>query len=139
MIKINKIVVQAYISADRNKVWDYYTKPEHITQWNFASPEWYCPKAENELIVGGKYSARMEAKDGSFGFDFESIYDEINAPKNFTYTTSDNRKVTVKFDEHGDKTRVIVTFDAESESPKEMQKEGWQAILDNFKSYAESQ
>ncbi len=138
-MKGHKIIIQADISADQKKVWDYYTKPEHITKWNFASPDWCCPKAENDLRPGGKYIARMEAKDGSFSSDFEAIYDTVNVPENFTYTAPNNRQVSVKFEERGDKTRVTVTFDPENENPEEMQREGWQAILNNFKKYAENQ
>ena len=85
-MKTTKITVKAAISADTQKVWNYWTNPEHITNWNFASDDWHCPGAENDLKVGGKYSARMEAKDGSFGFDFEAIYNEIIDQKRITYT-----------------------------------------------------
>lgn len=134
----NKITIQADILADIKMVWNHYTKPQHITLWNFASPDWCCPKAENDLRVGGKFSSRMEAKDGSFGFDFEGMYDEVNAPGNLTYSMNDNRKVSVNFEAAGDKTRVTITFDPENENPEEMQREGWQAILNNFKRYVES-
>ena len=134
-----KIAVQAIVSADSKKVWEYYTEPEHITQWNTATPDWHCPKVENDVRVGGKYSARMEAKDGSFGFDFEAIYDEIVEGECFTYTLSDGRKATTTFEGLNGKTKVTITFDAESENPVEMQRAGWQAILDNFKHYAETQ
>ena len=133
-----KIAVTATIDADAKIVWDYYTKPEHITKWNFASSDWHCPKAENDMKVGGKYWARMEAKDGSFGFDFEATYNEISVGKGFIYTMPDNRKVSVDFEKVGDTTNISVVFDAETEHPIEMQKDGWQAILDNFKKYAES-
>ena len=133
-----KISVNALINANATKVWDYYTKPEHITQWNFAHPSWQCPNAENDMRVGGKYRARMEAKDGSFGFDFEATYNEINPGKSFTYTMPDNREVNVEMVPQGDKTNVQVVFDAEDQNPEEMQKAGWQSILDNFKSYTES-
>lgn len=134
----NSITVQADISADRQSVWECYTQPKHITQWNFATDEWQCPKAENDLRTGGKYSARMEAKDGSIGFDFEAIYDEVNDGKSFTYTMSDGRTVSVNFEHSGDnQTRVIITFDAENENPADMQRDGWQAILNNFKKYTE--
>ena len=138
-MKTHKITIQTDISADAETVWDYYTAPEHITKWNYASPDWHCPKAENDLRVGGTFISRMEAKDGSFGFDFEGMYDEVNAPENLTYSMSDNRKVSVHFEAVGDKTRVTITFDPENENPEEMQREGWQAILNNFKKYAESQ
>lgn len=133
-----KILVQATISAEKNKVWDYYTGPEHITKWNFATDDWQCPHASNEMHVGGKYSARMEAKDGSFGFDFEAIYDVVVPGEKFSYTMPDGRQVMVTFNQVGDKTEVKVNFDAESENSIEMQKGGWQAILDNFKKYTES-
>lgn len=133
-----KITVTASINADTRKIWDYYTQPEHITKWNFADPSWHCPKAENNMQVGGKYSARMEAKDGSFGFDFEAIYNDIVPGKSFTYTMPDSRVVSVEFEPKADKTIVNVIFDAESENPVDMQKQGWQAILDNFKKYTEA-
>lgn len=133
----NRIAVDVTISADIKKVWDNYTNPEHITQWNFASDEWHCPKAENDIKVGGKLRSRMEAKDGSWGFDFEAVYDEVINLQRFTYTMTDGRKATTVFDALGDKTKVMITFDAESENPVEMQREGWQAILENFKNYAE--
>lgn len=134
----NKITVTAIVNADNKRAWDYYTKPEHITKWNFADPSWFCPSASNDMRVGGKYSARMEAKDGSFGFDFEAIYSEIVDGEKFSYGMSDGRQVTVVFNKNGNKTEVIVTFDPEQENPIEMQKGGWQAILDNFKKYAET-
>ncbi len=134
----DKITVTAAVNADVKKAWDDYTKPEHITKWNFADPSWRCPYASNDMRVGGKYSARMEAKDGSFGFDFEAIYDEIVEGERFSYTMLDGRQATVVFDKNGAGTQVTVTFDAEEENSVEMQKGGWQAILDNFKKYAET-
>lgn len=133
-----KITVEATISADTNKIWDFWTKPEHITKWNFASDDWHCPKAENDLRVGGKLTSRMEAKDGSSGFDFEATYDQVIAQKKISYTMSDGRRATTDFEHHGNKTKVTTTFDAENENPVEMQREGWQAILNNFKKYVES-
>ena len=132
-----KITIQAVVSADRKKVWDYYTNPDCITKWNFAIDTWHCPTASNDMRVGGKYLARMEAKDGSFGFDFEAIYNEIVNGQKFTYTMTDNRVVNTTFKELGDQTAVTITFDAESENPVEMQQQGWQSILDNFKKYTE--
>ena len=131
------ITVQALVSADKQKVWDCYTQPEHITQWNFADPSWHCPSASNDLTQGGKYVARMEAKDGSFGFDFEAIYSEVNPGENFTYVFG-GRLSTVTFAETNGQTEVTVRFEAETENPIDMQQQGWQAILDNFKKYAES-
>jgi len=132
-----KITVDAIINAATKKVWDYYTSPQHIIKWNFATDDWQCPRAENDMRVGGKYSARMEAKDGSFGFDFEAIYSEITEGKEFTYEFG-GRAATVKFDDLGNQTRVTVSFDPEKDNPVEMQKGGWQAILDNFKRYVEA-
>jgi len=134
----NKIVVKTTVYAGIEKVWDYYTNPEHITKWNFADPSWQCPSASNDMRAGGKYSARMEAKDGSFGFDFEAVYDEVAEGERFTYTMPNGRQASVVFKKDGDQTEVTVTFDPETEHPLEMQKNGWQAILDNFKKYTES-
>lgn len=134
---MSRITIETLIDAKTQKVWEAWSDPKHITKWNFASPDWQCPSATNDLRVGGKYSARMEAKDGSFGFDFEAIYDEVLDQKKITYTMSDGRKATTEFEDMGSKTKVTITFDAESENSEEMQKEGWQAILDNFKSYVE--
>jgi uncharacterized protein YndB with AHSA1/START domain len=133
-----KITIETTISASPQKVWSYWTKPEHITKWNFATNDWQCPKASNDLKVGGKYSARMEAKDGSFGFDFEAIYDEVIEAKKITYTMGDGRKATTLFEDLSDKTKVTTVFDAENTNSEEMQKNGWQAILENFKKYSEA-
>lgn len=133
-----RITVQATIAANTKKVWDYYTRPEHITKWNFASDDWQCPSATNDMRVGGKYSSRMEAKDGSWGFDFEAIYDEVVAHEKFTYTMTDGRKATIRFENQGNTTNVIITFDAEHENSVDLQRDGWQAILDNFKKYVET-
>jgi uncharacterized protein YndB with AHSA1/START domain len=133
-----KITVQAEVKADPKKVWDYWTQPEHITKWNFASDDWHCPAAENDLRVGGKMKSRMEAKDGSFGFDFEAIYDEVVDQQKITYTMLDGRQATTSFEKHGSNTKLVIVFDAESENPVEMQRGGWQAILDNFVKYTEA-
>lgn len=132
-----KIKIEAMVAAPLSKVWAAWTGPEHITQWNFAVPEWHCPKATNDLKVGGKYSARMEAKDGSFGFDFEAIYDEVIPQKKIVYTMGDGRKAVTDFEQVGNLTKVTTVFDAETQNPVDMQKNGWQAILNNFKAYAE--
>jgi len=133
-----KITVQATIDADLTTVWNSYTNPEHITKWNFASEDWQCPYATNDLRVGGKYSARMEAKDGSFGFDFEAIYDEIVEKEKIVYTMTDGRQATVHFKGSDHRTEVSIVFDAETENSIELQRGGWQAILNNFKQYCES-
>ncbi|MBL7883014.1 MAG: SRPBCC family protein [Bacteroidia bacterium] len=133
-----KISIHATIAADIKKVWEYYAQPEHIKKWNFATDDWQCPSASNDMRVGGKYSARMEAKDGSFGFDFEAVYDEIISGERFTYTMPDGRKVTVNFKSNSNQTEMIIEFDAENENPIELQRDGWQAILNNFKNYTEN-
>jgi uncharacterized protein YndB with AHSA1/START domain len=136
-MKPAKITISATILADIQKVWNYYTQPEHITKWNFADPSWHCPKATNDLKVGGKYVARMEAKDGSFGFDFDATYTEINQGRSFTYEFG-GRFATVEFMEAIDQTKVVISFDPETENSVELQQMGWQAILDNFKKYVEA-
>ncbi|MCF0054255.1 SRPBCC family protein [Dyadobacter sp. CY356] len=131
------ITVEATIEAPIEKVWETWTKPEHIIHWNNASDDWFTPKAENDLRPGGKFSSRMEARDGSFGFDFEGVYDEVTDHKLISYTLGDERKVKIEFEEKGDQTLVTETFNAENQNPVEMQKAGWQAILNNFKKYTE--
>lgn len=134
----NKITVMTTVLADSKKVWTYYTSPEHITNWNFATDSWHCPKVSNELKKGGNYIARMEAKDGSYGFDFEAIYDEIIENEKIVYSMSDVRQVTIDFNAHKNKTDVSITFEAELENPLELQRDGWMAILNNFKKYVEN-
>lgn len=135
--KSKKITVSEVIAASRKKVWKYYTEPRHIIQWNFASPDWACPRAWNELCVGGRFFARMEARDGSFGFDYEAIYDEILPEQFLSYVLTDGRKVQVSFEEVDHNTRVSITFDSEPKNSADMQRDGWQAILDNFKKHVE--
>ena len=132
-----KVTIRATVMADKQKVWDFYTQPEHITKWNFADSSWHCPTATNDMKVGGRYVARMEAKDGSFGFDFDAGYTEINKGQNFTYEFG-GRLATVDFNEADGQTEVTVTFDPETENAVELQRNGWQAILDNFKKYTEA-
>ena len=133
-----QITIDAIVDAPPATCWQAYTSPEHITQWNFASDDWCCPWAKNDMRVGGKYEARMEAKDGSFGFEFAAIYDTITDGESFTYTMEDGRKVTTTFEDQNGKTHVTTVFDAETQNPVEMQRDGWQAILNNFKAHAES-
>jgi uncharacterized protein YndB with AHSA1/START domain len=132
-----KITVQATVNAPVEKVWKLWSEPEHITRWSFASPDWHTPSAKNDLRTGGQFSSRMEAKDGSMGFDFGGTYDEVKKHETIRYTLGDNRKVDIRFKNSGNKTEIVQTFDAEQQNPVEMQRGGWQAILDNFKKYAE--
>lgn len=133
-----KITVKSSVNAPVSKVWDYWNTPEHITKWNSASPDWHTPKSENDLRVGGRFTARMEAKDGSFGFDFGGTYNEVVPHEKISYTMDDGRKTDVMFIPDGNGTKVIETFEAEETNPVEMQQGGWQAILDNFKKYTET-
>ena len=132
------ITVEATVNAPVEKVWNFWNGPEHITKWCNASDDWHTPFAENDLKTGGKFMSRMEAKDGSFGFDFGGVYDEVKNHELIAYTIGDGRKVKITFSKQGNATKVIETFEAEDQNPVEMQRGGWQAILDNFKKYTES-
>jgi len=132
------ITVESTINAPVKKVWEYWTRPEHIVKWNHASDDWHSPWSKNDLRVGGSFSARMEAKDGSMGFDFGGVYNVIKSNEYIEYTIADGRKVQVSFSGSGHQTKVVETFEAESTNPVELQRGGWQAILDNFKKYTES-
>ncbi|MCB0726200.1 MAG: SRPBCC family protein [Ignavibacteriae bacterium] len=133
-----KITVKATVNSPVEKVWEMWTNPEHIVKWNNASDDWHTTKAENDLRTGGKFLSRMEAKDGSFGFDFEGIYDKVVPNKLIEYSLGDIRKVKVEFEDENGKTNITEIFDAETTNSVELQRTGWQAILDNFKKYTES-
>jgi uncharacterized protein YndB with AHSA1/START domain len=133
-----KITVQNTVNAPVEKVWELWTGTEHIKQWNNASDDWHTPYAENDLQPGGKFLYRMEAKDGSFGFDFWGIYDEVKPYEIIAYTLGDDRKVVTTFERNGYSTNIMVIFEAEDENPIALQQSGWQSILDNFKKYAEA-
>lgn len=132
------ITIEASVSAPVEKVWKYWTEPQHITQWAFASDDWMAPRAENDLKPGGKFVTRMEAKDGSFGFDFGGTYTTVEPNKKIEYTIEDGREVSVEFTSQGGKTYVKSLFEPEGQNPADMQKAGWQAILDNFKKHVEN-
>src|SRR6185503_2564295 len=132
------ITITTTVNAPVEKVWEYWTKPEHIMNWNFASDDWQCPRSENDLRKGGKFSARMEAKDGSMGFDFGGVYDEVKPNEQISFTMGDNRKVDVFFKSEGNQTKIIETFEAETTHSEEMQRTGWQTIMDNFRKYTEN-
>ena len=134
-----KITVSATIDAGIEKVWKYWTEPRHITNWNTATDEWHTPKAENDLKEGGRFVYRMEAKDGSFGFDFGGEYTEIREQELLAYKLDDGRKAKVSFEEKDEKVTLTEEFEVEDQNPVEMQKEGWQAILSNFKKYTENE
>ena len=133
-----RITIETTVNAPVEKVWKVWSTPEDITKWATASPDWHTPFSENDLRPGGKFSSRMEAKDGSFGFDFGGIYDEVTPNEFISYTLGDGRTVVIKFTTSGKETKIVQTFEAEATNPVEMQRGGWQAILDNFKKYVEA-
>src|SRR5690349_21109617 len=138
MTQATKISIEAVVNAPVETVWKAWNTPKDIMQWNAADPSWHCPSSENDLKVNGGFRHRMEARDGSFGFDFEGKYDKVDPYQEIAYTMSDGRTVTTSFSESAGKMTVKSTFDAETENSIELQKQGWQAILDNFVNYVES-
>ncbi len=132
-----EITVKATVNARVEKVWECWTDPKHIVNWNHASDDWHSPYAQNDLRIGGKFLFRMEAKDGSEGFDFSGVYDEVQPHKVISLVMGDGRNVKTIFVSQGSKTEIMETFDAENVYSVEQQRSGWQAILDNFKRYAE--
>ncbi len=132
------ITVETTVNAPVEKVWKFWNEPSHITQWCHASDDLHAPFAENDLQEGGKYTTTMAAKDGSMQFDFWGIYDRVEENKFIAHTMGDGRKVSVKFIADGDATKIVEQFEAENTHSAEMQKTGWQAILDNFKKYVET-
>lgn len=133
------ITITAEVNAAIETVWNCWTQPQHIVQWNYASAEWHTPRAENDLRVGGGFSFRMEAKDGSFGFDFGGVYEQIENQHLIVYRIGDGRLVTVRFEQLPNLVKITEAFEAESTHPLEMQQAGWLAILNNFKRHVEMQ
>ena len=133
-----EITVSTVVHGSIKSVWELWTSPEHIVHWNFADDTWHAPAAVNDLQVGGKFSYRMEAKDGSEGFDFSGVYSEIIEPEVIAYTMDDGRTARVTFEALGESTVVSEVFEPETMNAHELQQEGWQMILDNFKRHAES-
>lgn len=136
--KPTTITVQITVNAPVEKAWKIWNGPEHITKWCTGSPDWHTPRAENDLRVGGTLRTRMEAKDGSAGFDFVAMYTDIQQHRAIAYTMEDGRNVKIAFSTNGKTTTIVETFDAENENPDELQREGWQTILNNFKAHVES-
>lgn len=132
-----KITISTTVCAPVERVWQAFSTPADITQWNFANDDWCCPGANVDLRVGGAYMARMEARDGSFGFDFEAVYEEVVPHRALTLAMSDGRKARTTFEPTGSGTKVTTVFDAEPQNSIEMQRNGWQAILDNFRRHVE--
>lgn len=134
----NKITVSVVLNTSLEKAWDVFTNPEYITQWNAASDDWHCPKATNDLTVGGQFSYTMAAKDGSFSFDFYGEYTHVASQKHIKYVLGDEREVEITFKQTENGVEVVEVFDPENQNPLEMQQMGWQAILNRYKSVAEN-
>lgn len=132
------ITIETLIAAPIEQIWEYWTLPEHITQWYYASDDWHSPRAENDLRVGGKFLTRMEAKDGSFGFDFEGTYSLVENHKRIECILADDRTLKIDFIQEGNHCKVVEAFEAEETNPVELQQGGWQAILNNFKKHIET-
>lgn len=132
------VTIETTIKASVDKVWKYWSEPSHITQWANASDDWHAPYADNDLKIGGHFKTTMAAKDGSFSFDFGGVYTDVKEHELIAYDLGDGRKVRITFSSQGDTTHITETFDTEQENPVEMQRQGWQAILNNFKKYTES-
>ncbi len=136
---MKKIKVETIVKNDIGKVWKFWNDPAHITQWAFASDDWECPHASNDLREGGKFLTRMRAKDGSASFDFTGTYTHVIPNKKIEYQTDDGRAVSVTFEQAGgDGVKIIEEFEMENINSEEMQRGGWQAILNNFKKYVEA-
>jgi uncharacterized protein YndB with AHSA1/START domain len=138
MTTSQQITISAYADASPSEAWNAYTSPAAITQWNQASSDWHCPSAEVDLRVGGRHVVRMEARDGSFGFDFAATYEEVNAPRALTLRLDDDRRARTTFEAEGNGTRITTVFDAETTNPIDMQRDGWQAILESYVRYLET-
>ncbi|MFC6439431.1 SRPBCC domain-containing protein [Bowmanella sp. JS7-9] len=134
-----KILVKAHVNTSAEHAWAVYTQPQHIVNWNFASDDWCCPSADYDVRVGGRFTSRMEAKDGSMGFDFGGSFTHVVPMQALDYRMDDNREAAVRFTQKGQGVNVTVEFDAETTHSAEMQRGGWQAILDNYARYAEAQ
>jgi predicted lactoylglutathione lyase/uncharacterized protein YndB with AHSA1/START domain len=132
------ILVHTTVNATAKKVWEYFTLPEHITKWNNASYDWHTVNATNDLKVGGKFLSRMEAKNGSMGFNFEGHYTHIETEEDIAYTLMDSRKVNIHFEKVPDGIKITESFEPETQNSPELQKQGWQSILNNFKTYTEN-
>ncbi len=136
--KATTITIETTVNAPIEKVWTMWNGPEHITKWATGSPDWHTPYAENDLRVGGKFLSRMSAKDGSASFDFVGTYDEVQLHKTIAYTMEDGRTAKITFTNAGKSVKIVETFEAETENTPELQRAGWQTILDNFKKHVES-
>lgn len=132
------VTVQTVVQLPPDQAWQLWTTPGHITQWNFATDEWCCPESENDLRPGGRFRSRMEAKDGSAGFDFTGIYDQVTPHRQIGYKLDGGRQVSIDFIPQDGGTRITQQFEVEGTHSTEQQQSGWQAIMDNFRKYAEA-
>lgn len=139
MSQATPITIGTVVKVNPEKAWEIWTGAEHITKWNSASDDWHTPHATNDVRTGGSFSFTMASKDGCNSFDFGGIYDHVEPGKSLSYTMQDGRKATVIFAPHPEGTEITETFDPENMHPAEFQKAGWQAILDNYRKYAEQQ
>lgn len=135
MTALQPITIETIVAATPEEAWAAYNSPEAITQWNQASEDWHCPSASVDLRAGGRYVARMEAKDGSFGFDFGGTYEEVNEPHALALVMDEGRRMRTTFAAEGSGTRVTTIFDPEAMNPLDMQRDGWQSILDSYARY----
>ena len=133
------LTVQTTVAAPKSKTWTYYTEAEHVINWNFVSEEWHCPSATNDLRVGGKFDIVMASKEGNMEVELEGTYKEVEPESHVVYTLGNDTEVNVRFSEAGDKTQVTVTFEPSEKEDRDHQRSNWQAILDNFRKYAEGQ
>lgn len=138
MPAFEKITVSVIVDASVSRSWKAFTSPDSVVRWNFASDDWCCPRATNDVRVGGSFDYRMESKNGKMGFDFRGDYTRVIPERRIDYILGDDREVSIEFRAIGERTEVVETFDAETENAPELQKSGWQAILDNFKRHAEA-
>lgn len=138
MSKFANITIEINVNAPIEIVWDTWTNPIHVVKWNHASDDWHSPNATNDLRVGGKFIYRMEAKDGSFGFDFSGTYIEIEKNSLILTKLDDNRLVRTEFIQDNDFVNIVENFEVEDENTLELQRQGWFAILTNYKNYTES-
>jgi uncharacterized protein YndB with AHSA1/START domain len=134
----NVVRVSVNVNVPLKLAWEIFAEPDHIVNWNFATEEWHCPSATNDLRLNGSFSWRMEARDGSMGFDYAGKYNTVAEFEHIELSLDDGRKVWITFSEHDDQVEVAETFEIEDENAAEMQKIGWQNILNNYRSYAES-
>jgi uncharacterized protein YndB with AHSA1/START domain len=131
------ISIDVLVHAPIDTAWLYWTSPEHIIHWNFASPDWHCPEASSDLTPGGRFSYRMASRDEQYAFDFSGQFTHVEPNSRISFTLDDGRQVHISFEQRGDDTHVLQEFEPENMNPQELQRDGWQAIMNNYKQYTE--